>query len=125
MSFSNSWIIVTELIQGIADKFTWGVEQSGAQRSYRIMQKRGVIVDADDFHAVTSTYPEHPLSQVVPKVANKDELKDARLNSYRKAINNYNEANETAKKNIRGDSITKTYIKSEFLIEKPTYTSIN
>ena len=125
MSFSNSWIIVTELSQGIADKFTWGVEQSGAQRSYRIMQKRGVIVDADDFHPVTSTYPEHPLSKVVPKVANKEELKEARLNSYRKAIGSYNELNESAKKNIRGDSLTKTYIKSEFLIEKPTHTSIN
>ena len=89
------------------------------------MQKRGVIVDADDFHAVTSTYPEHPLSKVTPKVANKEELKDTRLNSYRKAINNYNEANETVKKNIRGNSLGKTYIRSEFLIEKPTYTSIN
>lgn len=32
------------------------------------MQKRGVIVDAEDFLPVNSTYPEHPLSKVIPNV---------------------------------------------------------
>jgi hypothetical protein len=30
------------------------------------MQKRGVIVDAEDFIHVQTTYPEHPLSKNVP-----------------------------------------------------------
>jgi hypothetical protein len=38
------------------------VEASGNQRPYRILQKRGVIVDADDYLPVSSTYPQHPLS---------------------------------------------------------------
>jgi hypothetical protein len=45
------------LIQGFEDKFVWNVEQAGAQRPFRIMQKRGVIVDAEDFVPITKTYP--------------------------------------------------------------------
>jgi len=52
----------------------WNVEQSGAKRSFRIMQKRGVVVDADDFLPIRSTYPEHPLSKEVPKVSTMGEL---------------------------------------------------
>ena len=38
------------------------------------MQKRCVIVDAEDFLPVTSTYPDHPLSKIIPKVNTKREL---------------------------------------------------
>jgi hypothetical protein len=34
---------------GYEEKFIWNVEASGAQRQYRILQKRGVMVDADDY----------------------------------------------------------------------------
>jgi len=30
------------------------------------MQKRGIMVDAEDFRAVTDTYPKHPLSDIKP-----------------------------------------------------------
>ena len=52
------------LQDGYEDNFIWNVEGSGAQRPYRIMQKRGVIVDGDDFLGVTATYPQHPLSEI-------------------------------------------------------------
>lgn len=51
------------LQEGYENKFVWNVEASGAQRPYRIMQKRGVIVDGDDFLGVTDTYPKHPMSE--------------------------------------------------------------
>ena len=50
------------LENGYENGFVWNVEASGAQRPYRIMQKRGVFVDGDDFLGVTDTYPQHPLS---------------------------------------------------------------
>jgi len=51
---------------GYEDNFVWNVESSGAQRPYRILQKRGVIVDGDDYLPVTDTYPSHPMSDVKP-----------------------------------------------------------
>jgi hypothetical protein len=35
----------------------WNIEKSGNSRPYRILQKRGVIVDADNFLPVGETYP--------------------------------------------------------------------
>lgn len=32
-----------------ADNFVWGVEQAGPNRPYRLMQKRGMIIDSEDF----------------------------------------------------------------------------
>jgi len=46
----------------------WDVEASGGEggRPYRIMQKRGAMIDAEDFQGVTATYPKHPLSDIKP-----------------------------------------------------------
>ena len=44
----------------------WNVEQSGAQRSFRIMQKRGVVIDSDDLNGIRNTYTEHDLSKINP-----------------------------------------------------------
>ena len=52
----------------------WNVESSGAQRPYRILQKRGVIVDGDDYLPVTDTYPSHPMSDVKPTFQTRSEL---------------------------------------------------
>lgn len=50
------------------------------------MQKRGVIVDAEDFLPVTSTYPEHPLSKHDPKFKTTGELKDKRAADYKNDV---------------------------------------
>ena len=52
----------------------WNVEQSGAQRSFRIMQKRGVVLDNDDFLPIGQTYPEHEISKVIPNARTAGEL---------------------------------------------------
>jgi len=56
----------------------WNVEQSGVQRSFRIMQKRGVVLDQDDFLPLRATYPEHEISKHVPKAATLGELQEQR-----------------------------------------------
>ena len=68
----------------------WNVEQSGALRSFRIMQKRGVIVDQDDFLPVRGTYPDHPELTKVPNARTIGELKDKRRNSNRMKIDSMN-----------------------------------
>lgn len=66
------------LEEGFESNFVWGVEASGAQREYRIMQKRGAFVDGDDFGGVTATYPKHPISDVKPSLATRTELLELR-----------------------------------------------
>ncbi len=61
----------------------WNVEVSGGQRPYRLMQKRGVIIDAEDFLPVRQTYPEHPDTRKVPKARNQQELQDQRKKEYK------------------------------------------
>lgn len=45
---------------GIEQNFVWNVEQAGNNRTYRILQKRGKIIDAEDFQSVKDTYPQYP-----------------------------------------------------------------
>jgi hypothetical protein len=59
----------------------------GAQRPYRIMQKRGVIVDAEDFGPIRTTYPVHPESNIDPKFHTHHELREDRKRTYIEAIN--------------------------------------
>jgi hypothetical protein len=34
---------------GMEKKYVWNVEQAGNHRAYRLLQKRGKIIDAEDF----------------------------------------------------------------------------
>jgi hypothetical protein len=56
----------------------WNVEVSGGARPYRLMQKRGVIVDAEDFMPVRATYPVHPDTMKEPHVKDMSELNSLR-----------------------------------------------
>lgn len=66
------------LRNGIDKKMVWNVDQSGPQRSYRILQKRGVVLDADDFLPIRDTYPAHHSSKNVPNAKTLGELKNQR-----------------------------------------------
>ena len=72
-------------MQGIEKDIVWDIEKQGSRRPFRIMQKRGVIVDSDDYLPVTSTYPEHPLTKNKPNATSQSELK------LKRALNNRNE----------------------------------
>ncbi len=54
----------------------WNVEKSGPNRPYRLVQKRGKIIDAEDFLPVTSTYPKHPLSEKETKFKTQAQFKE-------------------------------------------------
>lgn len=80
-------LILTPFLQGFEHNYTWDVEASGGGgRPYRIMQKRGAMVDAEDFADVTATYPKHPMCDVVPDHANQTELIEHRKHVEREDI---------------------------------------
>lgn len=60
----------------------WNVEVQGGNRPYRIMQKRGVIIDAEDFGPIRTTYPVHPATEKDPKYHTHHELKAERKRTY-------------------------------------------
>lgn len=64
------------LSQGVLEKFVWGVEGSGPTRAYRLVQKRGVIVDQEDFADLKKTYPEMNLPK--PAIGTITELRQTR-----------------------------------------------
>lgn len=45
---------------GLEQNFVWNVEQAGNHRTYRLLQKRGKIIDSEDFNVLRDTYPEFP-----------------------------------------------------------------
>ena len=54
------------------------------------MQKRGVVVDADDWLPVRDTYPEHPNLKNEPKAKTLGELKKLRYEENLKQIETNN-----------------------------------
>ena len=95
----------------------WGVEQSGPLRSFRVMQKRGVIIDSEDYLPITGTYGEHPLSKVVPKAKNMEELKQIRRQEYIGAIEKNTRAYEAKQTSYK--STERPFVRSEFLSNQP------
>lgn len=64
---------------GIEKKFVWNVEQAGNQRVYRLLQKRGKIIDSEDFMGIQDTYPEYPKQNLVTLDPNgKKELRNTK-----------------------------------------------
>jgi hypothetical protein len=70
-------------------------------RPYRILQKRGVFVDGDDFLGVTDTYPKHPISEKMPKLTTKTELTDFRKGIEREDIRQKKHAMDTRVQSIQ------------------------
>ena len=77
------------LSQGVLEKFVWGVEGSGPSRAYRIIQKRGVIVDQEDFADLKKTYP--PTNLPEPAVSTASELKQVRAQERLKRLQSQRE----------------------------------
>ena len=45
------------LKNGFENKYIWNIDKAGSQRQIRIMQKRGVIVEAEDFNVLRPHVP--------------------------------------------------------------------
>jgi hypothetical protein len=65
---------------GVEKEYVWNLENQGGKRAFRILQKRGKIIDAEDFIPLQDTYPKHPISFKEPKngIKTLSELKEYR-----------------------------------------------
>ena len=109
------------LANNIEDNYYWNVDNRIGAKNFRLLQKRGKIIDADDFLPVKDTYPKHPLSDVKPAYATFTELKEKRKAQTKKEINDkikkWEEENPTKFINEEQDLANLTRV-------HPKYTSI-
>ena len=64
------------LSKNIEENYIWNITNHGESR---ILQKRGKIIEAEDFMPIRETYPVHPLTKINPKYKTFTELKEARI----------------------------------------------
>ena len=109
------------LANNIEDNYYWNVDNRIGAKNFRLLQKRGKIIDAEDFLPVRDTYPKHPLSDVKPAYATFTELKEKRKAQTKKEINDkikkWEEENPTKFINEEQDLANLTRV-------HPKYTSI-
>ena len=74
---------------GVEREYVWNLENQGGKRAFRILQKRGKIIDAEDFIPLQESYPKHPISFKEPKNGIKTlaELKEYRIKKTKEEIN--------------------------------------
>ena len=75
---------------GFARTFVWGVEQAAPKRPFRIIQTRGVVVDAEDFTGVADTYHLDPKES--PHARTVTELQEQRAEVRLRSLKQYREA---------------------------------
>ena len=73
--------------KGVENEYIWNVDNQGGLRDFRLLQKRGKFIDAEDFWPIRETYPEHPLSKIKPHCSTFTELKKLRREENTKHIN--------------------------------------
>lgn len=108
------------LSQGYSTQFVWGCESSGLNRSFRLVQKRGKVIDNEEFTSLDETYPKFHSSD-------KPGLTRSRLHQLRK------EKDQEAAKIIESKlkTVTSTslpidsFLCHENFVEFPNYSSMN
>ena len=73
--------------KGVENEYIWNVDNQGGLRDFRLLQKRGKFIDAEDFWPIRETYPEHPLSKIKPKCSTFTELQNLRKKEYAEHVN--------------------------------------
>ena len=85
------------IANNIEENYIWNVDNRGYTRRFRLMQKRGKIIDAEDFWPIRETYPIHPMTNIKPHCATLTELKQLRkqenINQINKIISDYENKN--------------------------------
>lgn len=107
--------------KGFEQKLMWGVEASGPNRSYRVLQKRGKICDGDDFGEVKTTYPAHPSSVFVPMHTNFQDLKQKRHLEDKVKLEKCKQ--EWDKRHP--SSVSRPYILSEYFVDNPKHKTMS
>ena len=95
---------------GIEKKFLWNLDNQGGKGAYRVMQKRGKIIENENFIALQDTYPKYPFKENENRICSYEKLKEFRkkenIKNFEKNILNYEKNHpreiiiKTPKKNI-------------------------
>ena len=117
------------LKNNIEDNYIWNVDNQGGRRQFRLLQKRGKFIDAEDFWPIRDTYPVHPLTKVVPHCSTLSELKKLRKEENIKQINkNLAEYEENNPRKLLYSSNNKKEIdennENNLNLKKPLFSSI-
>ena len=75
------------IANNVEENYIWNVDNQGGKRQFRLLQKRGKFIDAEDFWPIRDTYPVHPLTKFKPHCATLSELKKLRKEENIKQIN--------------------------------------
>ena len=105
------------IAKGIEEEYVWNVDNQGGKRPFRLLQKRGKFIDAEDFWPIRETYPIHPISNFVPKCSTYTDLKKLRKEQNIKDINKNLSAYEEKDLNkllYVSDNITNKSLKKPF-----------
>ena len=112
---------------GVEREYVWNLENQGGKRAFRILQKRGKIIDAENFIPLQESYPKHPISFRDPKngIHTLNELKEYRKNKTKEEINEKVKKfqKENAPSNNKLLNENNFYFSAQK--EKPLYSSIN
>ena len=78
---------------GIEKKFLWNLDNQGGKRAFRVMQKRGKIIENENFIALQDTYPKYPFKENENRISSYEKLKEFRkkenIKNFEKNILNY------------------------------------
>ena len=107
--------------KGFENRFIWNIDKGGSERQIRVLQKRGVFVEAEDFQPVGKTYPKLELSNNTPQISTKETLEQSRKESLQEKLRQTK--NQWDKYNPH--SIKQEFIFSEYLVDKPAHTTVS
>lgn len=106
------------LSQGFSQKFVWGCESSGLNRSFRLVQKRGKVINDEDFGVIRDTYPKYATND---KTLTRSQLEEFRKKQDREeAKKNELRINTVTKKELTADE----FLCKEHYVDTPQYNSI-
>ena len=112
---------------GVEREYVWNLENRGGKS--RILQKRGKIIDGENFLPLQESYPKHPMSFKVPKngIYTLNELKQYRKEKNKQEINENIQRYQTENNN---KPYNKIFSQEKYLInqtnkEKPLISSMN
>ena len=112
---------------GIEKEYVWNLENRGIDKKYRIriLQKRGKIIDAENFVPLQESYPKHPISFRQPKngIYTLNDLKEYRKNKTREEMSE--KVRKYQKENLPNKFLDE---KQYYIIEnnhKPIHSSLN
>jgi hypothetical protein len=108
------------LSEGYSSQYIWGCESSGLNRSFRLVQKRGKVIDNEEFNSIQETYP-------IPPSESQNKQTRSTLNHLRREKDKQEaKKNEERMKTVTSKTLPiDSFLSKDRFIENPAYSSIS